>query len=177
MPNVIVLRISLIKIFFYICFFIYLTIHLVDGCISSRTLREIAQKLFSEDEIFINSTKTEIPKKLTQKKFFESIKICPPEYESTVKCYNGGVVKCKFWNNKIVGIPFCHCSRDYGGQYCDKPLNIAYLVMNKQDTIKQPNDIFEIILLLLFFTSILSFFIYLYLMKRCTAKNNFSLCI
>uniref|UniRef100_A0A0N5C3T2 EGF-like domain-containing protein n=1 Tax=Strongyloides papillosus TaxID=174720 RepID=A0A0N5C3T2_STREA len=168
---------SQVKLLFFICLSICFTIYLIDGCISKRTIKQIVEKFFTGEELYLNSTKNEIIKKSTERNILESIKLCPRDYPTTLKCHNGGVVKCKFWNEKIVGIPFCHCSRDYGGQYCDNPLNVAYLVMEEPKAPSESGEIFDIILFVLFTISILSFVLYLYLIKAYSPKKTFSVCI
>uniref|UniRef100_A0A0N4ZCB0 EGF-like domain-containing protein n=1 Tax=Parastrongyloides trichosuri TaxID=131310 RepID=A0A0N4ZCB0_PARTI len=113
----------------------------VDTCISSGTIKKLYKDIFDSDTLPCNKTENNTNIKSIQQtlelKPFEVTKPCPVEFTTNFECHNGGTVKCKFWNDKIIGIPFCHCTRDFAGQYCDHPMNVAFLKMRKLNDIPE----------------------------------------
>uniref|UniRef100_A0A0N4ZWG1 EGF-like domain-containing protein n=1 Tax=Parastrongyloides trichosuri TaxID=131310 RepID=A0A0N4ZWG1_PARTI len=110
---------------------------------------------------------TERPYPMTKKQYpTPIINTCPEDYHSPIKCNNGGIAKCKFWKNKIIGIPYCKCTEDYAGQFCDYPRTIAFLKMTASSPFIKYRFFFEYILPCIIICISLSLIFYLFVFKR-----------
>uniref|UniRef100_A0A0K0DY83 EGF-like domain-containing protein n=1 Tax=Strongyloides stercoralis TaxID=6248 RepID=A0A0K0DY83_STRER len=94
------------------------------------------------------------------------INTCPDDYHSPIKCKNGGVAKCKYWKNKIVGIPYCKCTEEYAGQFCDFPITLAFLKMTSSSPFLKYKFFFRFILPCIITFISLSIIFYLLISKR-----------
>lgn len=94
------------------------------------------------------------------------INTCPDDYHSPIKCNNGGVAKCKYWKNKVVGIPYCKCTEEYAGQFCDFPITIAFLKMTSSSPFTKYKFFFHFILPCIIIFVSLSIIFYLLISKR-----------
>uniref|UniRef100_A0A0N5C0M6 EGF-like domain-containing protein n=1 Tax=Strongyloides papillosus TaxID=174720 RepID=A0A0N5C0M6_STREA len=105
--------------------------------------------------------------------FTAIISTCPENYHSPIKCKNGGVAKCKYWKNKIVGIPYCKCTEEYAGQFCDFPIALAFLKMTSSSPFIKYKIFFDYVLPCIIICISLSIIFYLILSKRkkCSIKK------
>uniref|UniRef100_A0AC35U6S2 EGF-like domain-containing protein n=1 Tax=Rhabditophanes sp. KR3021 TaxID=114890 RepID=A0AC35U6S2_9BILA len=141
-------------------------------CISLQVIEELVKEYFGQEEATQPSTIK--PTTLRSRKPYirpvEVIDVCPEKYNSQLNCRNGGLPKCKFWNKKLVGIPYCKCSVDFAGQFCDIPTSIAYLKMVNNNDYSSQSSVYDLILPLIIIVATL--FLLWYILTSKTARLN-----